>query len=711
MRNALHLLTRQSIHHCNGRLRPLVLSTFLASTAILAAAQTAPPIAPAKPADKPLATLPYTPGLDVSAMDKTADPCVDFYQYTCGGWIKNNPIPADQAKWDVYRKLAEDNQRFLWGILESLSNNSANAARNVAQQKTGDYFAACMDEAAVEKRAASPLKPYLAQINGMQSKADLAKILGGLHLATGDDGLFFGFGSNQDFGDSSRVIAFANSGGIGLPDRDYYTKEDEKSKTIRAQYLAHIAQMFVLSGDNADQAKKSADRVMAIEVALAKATLTRVDKRDPYKLFHKMNGKSLRALTPGFDWDVYLQSVGLKNLNTFNVTEPAFYKAFNQQLKTLSLDDIKIYLRWHVTRAMSPYLSTAFVNENFAFFSKTLRGVPEQKPRWKRCVALVDGQLGEALGQEFVSRAFSPELKEKTLRMTQQIETAMADDIKSLTWMSAATKQKAQEKLRSVVNKIGYPDTWRDYSAFEVKRDDFLGNVERGNLFESRRQLAKIGKPLDRGEWGMTPPSVNAYYNAQMNDINFPAGILQPPLYDPKMDDAPNYGNTGGTIGHELTHGFDDEGRQFDAKGNLKDWWTKKDAKEFTDRAQCIVDQYAQYTIVDDIKINSKLTLGEDVADLGGLILGWMAWKTEIAKIPAESRDGMTPEQRFFVGYAQWACEIDRPENLRVKALTDPHSPGKYRVKGLVVNMPDFAKAFSCKPGQPMVSAKACRVW
>ncbi len=708
--------SRFSMRLIVSALRPALVSTLLASVSMLASAQTAAPAtAPvAKPTDKPLTSLPYTPGLDVTAMDKTADPCVDFYQYTCGGWIKNNPIPADQAKWDVYRKLAEDNQRFLWGILESLAANSAGAptaSRTAAQQKSGDYFAACMDEASVEKRAASPLQPYLAQINAMQSKAELPKLLASLHSVTADDGLFFGFGSNQDFADSSRVIAFASSGGLGLPDRDYYLKDDVKSKTIRDQYLAHVAQMFVLLGENPDTAKKSAERVIAIEISLAKATLTRVDKRDPYKLFHKMNAKGLQSLTPGFDWDAYLTTVGLKKLNTFNVTEPKFYQAFNQQIKALSLDDIKTYLRWHVACSMSPYLSSAFVNENFAFFSKTLRGVPEQKPRWKRCVALVDGQLGEALGQEFVSRAFSPALKEKTLRMTQQIETAMAADIKSLTWMSAATKAKAQEKLRSVVNKMGYPDTWRDYSAFDVKRDDFLGNVERGNKFESRRQLAKIGRPLDRAEWGMTPPTVNAYYNAQMNDINFPAGILQPPLYDPKMDDAPNYGNTGGTIGHELTHGFDDEGRQFDAKGNLKDWWTKKDAKEFTDRAQCIVDQYAQYTIVVDIKINSKLTLGEDVADLGGLILGWMAWKTEIAKVPAESRDGMTPEQRFFVGYAQWACEIDRPENMRVKALTDPHSPGKYRVNGLVVNMPDFAKAFSCKPGQPMVAAKPCRVW
>ncbi len=692
------------------------LATALTAATVVANAQTpSPAVAPAttttKIADKPLTSFPYTPGLDVSAMDKTADPCVDFYQYTCGGWMKNNPIPSDQARWSVYGKLANDNQKYLWGILQSLA--ASNEKKNAAQQKIGDYFAACMNESAIEKLAGTPLQPALSSIDGMKTKADLPKVLAALHVTLADEGMLFGFGSNQDFGDSSKVIAFAAGGGLGLPDRDYYTKDDEKSKTIRSQYVAHIAQMLVLLGDNAEKAKQSADKIMAIETALANATLTRVEKRDPYKQFNKMNAAKLQALIPNFNWSAYLQSLGLKNLNTFNVTEPAFYKALSRQLQTLSLDEIKTYMRWHLVRATSQHLSTPFADEHFAFFSKTLRGVPEQKPRWKRCVALVDGHLGEALGQEFVSRAFSADLKAKTLRMTKQIEVAMADDIKSLTWMSPATKQKAQEKLRAVANKIGYPDTWRDYSAFNVKRDDFLGNVQRGANFETKRQLAKIGKPLNRGEWGMTAPSVNAYYNPQMNDINFPAGVLQPPLYDPKMDDAPNYGNTGGTIGHELTHGFDDEGRQFDAKGNLKDWWTKKDAKEFTNRSQCIVDQYATYTIVDDIKINSKLTLGEDVADLGGLILGWMAWKTEVANMKLEPRDGLTPDQRFFVGYAQWACENDRDENLRVKALTDPHSPGKYRVNGLVVNMPEFATAFSCKAGQPMVAekGKACRVW
>ena len=661
--------------------------------------------------EQPATSLPYTPGLDVNAMDKTADPCVDFYQYTCGGWMMNNPIPADQPRWSVYGKLGQDNQRYLWGILNGLAKQTK--GRNPRQQQIGDYFAACMDEAAVEKLGAKPLAPYLAQINAMKSKRDLPVVLANLQLNMADAGFFFGFGSNQDFADASRVIAFATAGGLSLPDRDYYLKAEDKSKQIRDQFVSHVARTFELLGDSADVAKGNAAKVMEIETALANASLSRVDKRDPHKLFHNMDAKGLKALMPGFEWSAYLKVAGLSKLNSFNVTEPDFFTALEKLWQTNSLDDIKNYLRWHLAHISAPHLSSAFVNENFNFFNKTLRGVPELRPRWKRCVALVDGQLGEALGQEFVSRAFSAELKIKTLHMTRQIEQAMEVDLNQLTWMSAQTKQNALAKLRTIVNKIGYPDKWRDYSAVVVKRNDFIGNVQRGNLFESRRDIAKIGKPLDRGEWSMTPPTVNAYYNAQMNDINFPAGVLQPPLYDPKMDDAPNYGNTGGTIGHELTHGFDDEGRQFDAKGNLKEWWTEKDAREFTDRAQCIVDQYAQYTIVDDIKINSKLTLGEDIADLGGLVLGWMAWQAQIAETNAKpvSREGFSPEQRFFIGNAQWACENNRPEDLRDRALTNPHSPGKYRVNGLVINMPEFQKAFACKAGQPMVRENRCKVW
>jgi putative endopeptidase len=658
--------------------------------------------------ETPLASLPYTPGLDVNAMDRTANPCEDFYRYACGGWMRNNPIPADQASWSVFGKLQQDNQRYLWAILAELAK--ANAGRSADQQKIGDYFAACVDESAIEQAGGGPLKQALARIDALQSRRELPATLAYLHLVTPSEP-FFEFGANQDFSDSSQVIAFAEAGGLGLPDRDYYTDNSPRMKEVRGKYVAHIERMLVLLGESPFDARRHAAAVMRLETRLAKASLTKVEKRDPYKLFHKMNRARLSILTPGFDWQPYLAGLGIQGLDTFNVTEPKYFRELAQVWQAASLSDIRTYLRWHLIRGAAPLLSRSFADESFAFYRKTLRGVPQERPRWKRCVSLVDSQLGEALGREFVDRTFSAEMKQRALTMTKQIEEAMRSDIQSLSWMTPKTKARAIEKLDTVVNKIGYPDRWRDYSSVEIQRDDFYGNAERARVFEAKRQLAKIGRPLDRTEWLMTPPSVNAYYDSQMNDINFPAGVLQPPLFDPRMDDAPNYGNTGGTIGHELTHGFDDEGRQFDAKGNLKDWWTKDDAKAFDERAQCIVKQYAQYPIVDEIKINSKLTLGEDIADLGGLVLAYAAWKVQVAGQTLEPRDGLTAEQRFFIGYSQWACESDRPENLRVSAKTDPHSPGKYRVNGPMVNFPEWQKAFSCKAGQPMVSATPCRVW
>jgi len=680
------------------------MSTISSRTAIAACALAA---SFAAAQDRPYTSLPYTPGLDVKAMDRNADPCEDFYRYSCGGWMASNPIPPDQSRWSVYGKLYVDNQRFLWGILDELAKKRE--GRNPAQQKIGDFFGACMDEAAVEKLGTAPIRDDLDWIASIGSKERLARVLARLHLGVGAG--LFALRSNQDFADSTQVIAFADAGGLGLPDRDYYTRDDTRSKDLRGKYVAHIARMLELVGDAPGEAPGEAAAIMEIETALAKASLTRVERRDPYKLFHKMDRAALVALAPSFGWDRYLQDMGLVGVNVFNVTQPGFYRELERQLSTRKPAELRAYLRWHLARSAAPYLTSAFVNENFAFYGRTLRGTPELRARWKRCVSLVDLELGEALGQEYVRRAFGPELKAATLKMTQQIEAAMAADIRSLDWMSEATKAKALEKLSTIVNKIGYPDKWRDYSALRIERGDFFGNVGRATRFESKRELDKIGKPVDRTEWQMTPPTVNAYYSSQLNDINFPAGVLQPPLYDARMDDAPNYGNTGGTIGHELTHGFDDRGRQFDAKGNLRDWWTKEDDAAFNQRAQCIVDQYAQYTIVDDIRINSKLTEGEDIADLGGLILAWMAWKAETADKALESRDGLTPEQRFFVGYAQWTCEDIRPEELRVRAITDQHSPGKYRVNGLAANMPEFARAFSCKPGSAMVREKACRVW
>ncbi|KQW46404.1 MULTISPECIES: M13 family metallopeptidase [unclassified Roseateles] len=663
-------------------------------------------------AETPLDTLPYTPSLDVTAMDRSADPCDDLYRYACGAWTKTNPIPADQSRWSVYAKMANENQRYLWGVLNKLGD--ASPERTPAQTKLGDYFATCMDEGAVQAAGLKPLQPLLDRIAALGHKRDLPALLAELQLAAGGERFFFDFSAGQDFADATRQIAFATAGGLGLPDRDYYLKRDAKTLKIRAAYEAHVARMFELLGEPPAAARAAARSVLATETVLARASLSKVDKRDPYKTFHVVDAAGLKALTPGFDWPSYQAALGTTPWHArYNVTEPAFFKAFAARLKAMSLVDLKTYLRWQLASSLSPALDNAFVQANFDFYGQTLTGTPQLKPRWKRCVQLVDLQLGEALGQEFVARNFTPDLKDATVQMTVEIQAAMARSIDSLTWMSAETKARAHAKLKTIVNKVGYPERWRDYTVLAVQRGDFLGNVMRGNAFEHRRQLAKIGQPLDRGEWHMTPQTVNAYYDAQMNDINFPAGVLQPPLYDPRMDEAPNYGNTGGTIGHELTHGFDDEGRQFDAQGNLKSWWTKKDNQAFEKRAACVADQYAQYPVIDDIKINSKLTLGEDLADLGGLVLAWEAWKAHMKGRTLESRDGMTPEQRFFVGFAQWDCADARPEQLRVQAKVDPHSPAKWRINGVVVNMPEFEKAFNCKPGAKLVkpAGQHCKVW
>ncbi len=648
---------------------------------------------------------PHEPALDVTSMDRSVDPCTDFFQYSCGGWLKNNPIPPDQSSWTTYSKMEDENLGRLRGILEVAS--APDPKRNAAEQKIGDYYASCTNEKAIDAKGIEPLKPGLERIANIDSKAQLADVA----AVMVDDNVLFRFGSTQDFRDANQEIAEADQGGLGLPDRDYYLKDDAKSVELRKQYLEHVQKMFELLGDSAASAKSEAETVMRIETALAKGSQTRVERREPKNLDHKMTAVEFEKIAADFRWQVYFTKVGMPSVASLNVASPNFFKALNEEIAKESLADWKVYLRWHLAHADASFLPTAFVNENFAFYGKTLRGQEELKPRWKRCTENVDDDLGEALGQVYVEKYFSPQAKQEAVKMVKEIEDAMQQDIDTLPWMSAATKQQALVKLHAMANKIGYPDKWRDYSKLEIVRGDELGNVERARVFEFNRQLAKIGKPVDRGEWEMTPPTVNAYYDPQMNDINFPAGVLQPPAFDPDSDAAPNYGDTGGTIGHELTHGFDDEGRQFDAHGNLLDWWTEQDGKEFVKRASCISNQYSNYVIIDDIKINGKLTLGEDVADLGGLILAYHAWQADTKGQKLAPIEGLTPEQRFFVGYGQSWCGQTRDETKRLRATVDPHSPEKYRTNGVVSNMPEFQEAFHCKAGSPMVNENRCRVW
>ena len=661
--------------------------------------------------DAPYQSLPYTPSLDVKSMDRSVDACEDLYTYSCGGWQKNNPIPADQSAWTVYGKLHADNQHYLWGILEDAAKISAQ--RSLTEQKIGDYFAACMDVDAVEKAGKAPLAADLARIEAMSDKRELAAWVGELHTRTATVGMLFATAVEQDARDATKVIAAVNAGGLGLPDRDYYVHDDPHSKETRARYLVHVGKMFEILGVDATSARADAAVVMRIETALARATLTQVEQRDPYNTYHRQTLAGLQKLAPAFDWQAYFLAAGLNPQPWLNLAQPAFLKELNARIAGESLADLKTYLRWTVIDATASYLSKSFVDEDFAFYSAYLRGVQADQPRWKKCVTWVDRDLPDALGQEFVARVFPATMKAKTLLITQQVEAAMKQRIERLDWMRPATKREAFAKLAKVRNKIGYPDVWRDYSALDIERADFFGNVTRSISFESRRQAAKIGQPVDRGEWPMSAPTVNAYYDWQLNDVNFPAGVLLPPLYDGKLDDAPNYGDTGGTIGHELTHAFDDQGRQYDSDGNLRDWWGHQDGLRFEKRAQCIRDQYSQYVVVDDIKVNGALTSGEDIADLGGELLAWMAWQEETRTMQLAAVDDLSPEQRFFVGFAQWACANERPERQRMNAVIDPHSPLRARINGVVTNMPEFAPAFHCKPGQALVKPpeKMCRIW
>ena len=646
------------------------------------------------------------PVLDTTSMDTNVDPCTDFYTYSCGGWMKKNPIPPDQSNWGAYSKLQDDTLVQLRGLLESAAKGGAGRSAN--EQKIGDYYAACMDEGAVEALGTKPLAPTLAEIMALKDKRELAAWV----AAAPDASIyFFRYHSSQNFRDSTQQIAWVDQGGLGLPDRDFYFNADAKSVDLRRAYAAHVQKTLELLGDAPEAARREAETVMRIETALAAGSQTRVSRRDPRNLDHTMRVRELSASAPTFDWPRFFAKTGTPGVESLNVASPGFVKALDAELKKESLADWKGYLRWHLARSQAQYLSSPLLKEHFNFYGKTLQGLEEMEPRWKKCVNGVDGDLGEALGQVYVEKYFSADAKQRALKMVKEIQVAMERDIQQLPWMSDVTKKKALEKLQGVANKIGYPDKWRDYGKLQILAGDYAGNGNRGTRFEYERDLGKIGKPVDRGEWDMTPPTVNAYYDPQMNNINFPAGVLQPPLFDAAEDDAPNYGDTGGTIGHELTHGFDDQGRQFDATGNLKDWWTAADGKEFEKRAACISDQYSGYTIVDNIKINGKLTLGEDTADLGGLLLAHMAWKDATRDEKLEPIEGLTPEQRFFIGYGQSWCTNERDEVKRLRATTDPHSPERFRANGVVSNMPEFQEAFHCKADASMVKRDRCRVW
>ena len=650
------------------------------------------------------------PGFSIDTIDKSIDPCVDFYQYACGNWIKNSEIPPDQSQWVSFVELHERNMDIMRGILEKAS--AGGAGRNAIDQKIGDMYGSCMDEKTVDSKGIEALKPELARIDAVKDKRGLIDEIAHVHMV-GPSPLF-NFYSNSDLHNADQVIAYIDQGGLTMPDRDYYLKDDQKTKDVRQRYVDYMNQMFTLEGQTAQQAGDSAQTVLRIETALAKAQMDRTTRRDPKNRDHKMSRADAVALAPNFYLQQYFQDVHAPAFKELNVGNPEFFKQVNAVVESESLDSLKTYVKWHVLHSAAPWLSEPFVEANFKY-QQALTGQKEIQARWKRCVNMVDRELGEALGQRYVEVAFPPESKARMLKMVGELEQSLGEDIQNLSWMSDETKKKAEIKLKAIQNKIGYPDVWRDYSSVVIKPGDLLGNVQRANEFESKREISKIDKPLDRKEWGMTPPTVNAYYSASYNEIVFPAGILQPPFFDPKMDDAVNFGGIGLVIGHELTHGFDDQGRKFDPQGNLHDWWTKQDGEEFEKRVSCVADEYSNFVAVDDLKLNGRLTLGENTADNGGARVALAALERVIAADnagkEAEKIDGYTPEQRFFLGFGRVWCEKRRPEIARMRVLTDPHSPGKYRVDGVVQNMPEFEKAWSCKPGQPMVSENACHVW
>jgi putative endopeptidase len=648
---------------------------------------------------------------DPSLVDKTVDPCDNFYRYSCNGWFKKNPLPPDQVSYGRFTELAELNRLHLKQILEDAA--IPNATRSANEQKIGDEYASCMDTATANKQGIAPLRPELNRIAALKSTAELPALLGHLHIIGVD--AFFGMTSSQDFVDASLVVSYYYAGGLGLPERDYYTRTDDKSVEQRKQYVDHVHKMFVLAGESEADAARDADAVLAMETRLAKVSLTVTEQREPKNLDHPTDVASFGKELTHFSVADYVAAAQAPATGKMNDAEPKFMAEFNALLADTPIEQIKTYLRWHLLHAFAnTSMPESFEAESWRFYSHVLNGAEKQQERWKRCTSRVDREMGEALGQVYVAKYFPPEEKQRALDMTVAIEQAMNKDIDQLDWMSADTKVKAKAKLQTVMNKVGYPDKWRDYSKLNIVRGDSIGNLERVRQFNFARELAKIGKPVDKTEWYMSPPTVNAYYDPQQNNVNFPAGYFQPPFFSAKEDDAANYGDMGSTVGHELTHGFDDEGRQFDAAGNLKDWWTKDDEKKFNDRAECMVKQYDAIEAVPGVHLNGKLTLGENLADLGGLWLAWMAWldKAQAAHVDmASMMNGSTPDQRFWIAYAQQWCTQTRPEQLRSQALTNAHAPDEYRTNSVLQDLPEFGKSFSCRPKDKMVSANPCRVW
>ncbi|HVR25819.1 MAG TPA: M13 family metallopeptidase [Candidatus Polarisedimenticolia bacterium] len=702
----------------------IILCLFLIFPLVLLGQNPAPPTDANAAVTTDKTKVPKLDHFDPDLVDKTLNPCDDFYKYACNKWIAANPIPADQVYWSTGGGLEMWNDNVLRETLQAASKNDS--TRSAVQQKIGDYWAACMDESGIEAAGMKPLQPELDRIAGLKSKKEITREIAHLHHAfpgawEGSDNQtnapFFGFSGGQDYDDASKVVAQIDQGGLSLPNRDYYIGTDEKSVETLKKYRVHVQKMLVLAGEPETQASDDASTVLELETAMAKAQMDNVTRRDPKNINNKMSLAQIRELTPSIQWDVYLRAVNAPVSEHYIVSSPNFFRAEEKLLTEHPLEHWKIYMRWHAVHQAAPYLTKAMADENFDFFFRTLAGQEEQLPRWRRCTHSADRDLGEALGQAYVDRAFPPESKARTLEMVHAIESAMHNDVEGVSWMTPATKEQAIVKLKGIEDKIGYPSHWRDYSSVKITRDSYLGNVERASSFELERWVAKIGKPVDRSEWTMTPPTINAYYDPQLNTINFPAGILQPPFFEKTMDDSVNYGAIGMVIGHELTHGFDDQGRKFDAHGNLRDWWTAEDAKQYDERGKCISDEYTQE--VPDagagVKQNGLLTQGEDTADNGGIHLALFALEADLKKqgksLDDKGPDGWTYLQRFFLANAYSWCSSVRPEVARLIVTTNPHSLPMFRIDNVVSNMSEFSQAFGCKAGQKMVRANACRVW